>query len=84
MPPGPLLHPGKNTKDRKMKNIHVGEVPRRDRPKADADCMWNSLPKVNLDLDDIFLHYEEKKVCFIKNTKDNDDTLRKRGSPVVD
>ena len=45
-----------------MRNIHVGEVRLMDRPKADADTVWNSLPKVTLDLDDIFLLYEEKKV----------------------
>ena len=46
-----------------MRKIHVGEV--RPRPKADADTVWNSLPKVNLDLDDLFLLYEEKQVSFI-------------------
>ena len=40
-----------------------------DRPKADADTVWNSLPKVTLDLDDIFLHYEEKQVSLIMLTK---------------
>ena len=71
MPPGPsppggdLVQKTQKDKGRKMKNIHVGEVPVRDRPKADADTMWNSLPKITLDLDDIFLHYEEKKVSFI-------------------
>ena len=40
----------------------MGEVRLMDRPKADADTVWNSLPKVTLDLDDIFLLYEEKKV----------------------
>ena len=64
-PRGALTQKAKENKDRKMKNIHVGEVPVRDRPKADADTMRNSLPKITLDLDDIFLHYEEKKVSFI-------------------
>ena len=40
-----------------------------DRPKADADTVWNSLPKVTLDLDDIFLLYEEKQVSFTKIRK---------------
>ena len=52
-----------------MRNIHVGEVRLMDRPKADADTVWNSLPKVTLDLDDIFLLYEEKKVSLNKIRK---------------
>ena len=48
-----------------MRNIHVGEVRLLDRPKADVDTVWNLLPKVTLDLDDIFLHFEEKQVSFI-------------------
>ena len=72
MPPGPPPPPGppgdltkdvKKDQGNKMRNIHVGEV--RPRPKPDADTVWNSLPKVNLDLDDLFLHYEEKQVSFI-------------------
>ena len=72
MPPGPPPPPGppgdlsqdvKRAQGKKMRKIHVGEV--RPRPKADADTVWNSLPKVNLDLDDLFLLYEEKQVSFI-------------------
>ena len=42
-----------------MRNIHIKEV--RPRPQADDDVVWNSLPKVALDLEDILVHYEEKK-----------------------
>ena len=42
-----------------MRNIHIKEV--RPRPQADDDVVWNSLPKVDLDLEDILAHYEEKK-----------------------
>ena len=47
-----------------MRNIHIKEV--RPRPQADDDVVWNSLPKVALDLEDILVHYEEKKKV-IKN-----------------
>ena len=42
-----------------MRNIHIKEV--RPPPQADDDVVWNSLPKVALDLEDILVHYEEKK-----------------------
>ena len=42
-----------------MRNIHIKEV--RPPPQADDDVVWNSLPKVALDLEDILMHYEEKK-----------------------
>ena len=42
-----------------MRNIHIKEV--RPRPQADDDVVWNSLPKVALDLEDILVHYEDKK-----------------------
>ena len=47
-----------------MRNIHIKEV--RPPPQADDDVVWNSLPKVALDLEDIFVHYEERKKV-IKN-----------------
>ena len=49
-----------------MRNIHIKEV--RPPPQADDDVVWNSLPKVDLDLEDILVHYEEKKKV-IKKTK---------------
>ena len=48
-----------------MRNIHIKEV--RPRPQADDDVVWNSLPKVALDLEDILVHYEEKKKVIKKN-----------------
>ena len=55
-----------------MRNIHIKEV--RPRPQADDDVVWNSLPKVALDLEDILVHYEEKKkviktriICYHNN-----------------
>ena len=48
-----------------MRKIHVGEVRLLDRPKADVDTVWKSLPKVTLDMEDIFQHFEEKKVRLI-------------------
>ena len=47
-----------------MRNIHIKEA--RPPPQADDDVVWNSLPKVALDLEDILVHYEEKKKV-IKN-----------------
>ena len=50
-----------------MRNIHIKEV--RPPPQADDDVVWNSLPKVALDLEDILVHYEEKKKVIKKNKK---------------